>query len=110
MATARLKLGEKVFAAAWAEGRNMSPEQALSAQKPSPDLLSTSPATYPGGLTAREVEVLRLLARGLSDKQIAQQLVISRRTVNAHLTSIYGKLQLSSRSAATRYAFEHHLM
>ncbi|TMC89980.1 MAG: response regulator transcription factor, partial [Chloroflexi bacterium] len=43
-------------------------------------------------------------------KQIAQQLVISRRTVNAHLTSIYGKLQLSSRSAATRYAFEHHLL
>ncbi len=110
MAAARLKLGEKVFAAAWAEGRNMSPEQALSAQRPSPDLPSTSPATYPGGLTAREVEVLRLLARGLSDKQIAQQLVISRRTVNAHLTSIYGKLQLSSRSAATRYAFEHHLM
>ena len=110
VATARLKLGEKVFAAAWAEGRNMSPEQALSAQKPSPDLLSTSPATYPGGLTAREVEVLRLLAKGLSDKQIAQQLVISRRTVNAHLTSIYGKLQLSSRSAATRYAFEHHLV
>ncbi len=110
VAAARLKLGEKVFAAAWAEGRNMSPEQALSAQRPLPALPSTSPATYPGGLTAREVEVLRLLARGLSDKQIAQQLVISRRTVNAHLTSIYGKLQLSSRSAATRYAFEHHLV
>ena len=110
VAAARLKLGEKVFAAAWAEGRTMSPEQALAAQRPSPALPSTSPATYPGGLTAREVEVLRLLARGLTDKQIAQQLVISRRTVNAHLTSIYGKLQLSSRSAATRYAFEHHLV
>jgi DNA-binding NarL/FixJ family response regulator len=69
-----------------------------------------SPATYPGGLTAREVEVLRLVARGLTDTQVAQQLVISRRTVNAHLTSIYGKLQISSRSAATRYALEHHLV
>ena len=69
-----------------------------------------SPATYPGGLTAREVEVLRLVARGLTDTQVAQQLVISRRTVNAHLTTIYGKLQISSRSAATRYALEHHLL
>ena len=69
-----------------------------------------SPATYPGGLTAREVEVLRLVARGLTDTQVAQQLVISRRTVNAHLTSIYGKLQISSRSAATRYALEHYLV
>jgi DNA-binding CsgD family transcriptional regulator/tetratricopeptide (TPR) repeat protein len=110
VSTTRLKLGEKVFAATWAEGRTMSPEQALAAQRHSPALPSTSPATYPGGLTAREVDVLRLLARGLTDKQIAQQLVISRRTVNAHLTSIYGKLQLSSRSAATRYAFEHHLV
>jgi predicted ATPase/DNA-binding CsgD family transcriptional regulator len=110
VAAARLKLGEKVFAAAWAEGRTMSPEQALAAQRPSPALPSTSPAIYPGGLSTREVEVLRLLAKGLTDKQIAQQLVISRRTVNAHLTSIYGKLQLSSRSAATRYAFEHHLV
>jgi DNA-binding CsgD family transcriptional regulator len=109
VAVARLKLGEKVFAAAWIEGRTMSPEQALSAQRPSPALPATSPAAYPGGLTAREVEVLRLLARGLTDTQIAQQLVISRRTVNAHLTSIYGKLHVSSRSAATRYALEHHL-
>jgi LuxR family transcriptional regulator, maltose regulon positive regulatory protein len=61
------------------------------------------------GLTAREVEVLRLLASGLTDAQIAEQLVISPRTVNAHLTSIYRKIAVSSRSAATRYALEHHL-
>lgn len=109
LAVARLKLGERVFASVWAEGRTMSPEQALAAKGPSPALPSMLPATYPGGLTTREVEVLRLLARGLTDKQIAQQLVISRRTVNAHLTSIYGKLDISSRSAATRYALEHHL-
>jgi LuxR family maltose regulon positive regulatory protein len=61
------------------------------------------------GLTAREVEVLRLLAAGLTDAQIAGQLVISSRTVNAHLTSIYHKIAVSSRAAATRYAIEHHL-
>jgi LuxR family transcriptional regulator, maltose regulon positive regulatory protein len=61
------------------------------------------------GLTAREVEVLRLIAAGLTDAQIAEQLVISPRTVNAHLTSIYRKIAVSSRAAATRYAIEHHL-
>jgi LuxR family transcriptional regulator, maltose regulon positive regulatory protein len=60
-------------------------------------------------LTAREVEVLRLLATGLTDAHIAGQLVISPRTVNVHLTSIYRKIAVSSRAAATRYALEHHL-
>ena len=68
-----------------------------------------SPA-YPGGLTAREVEVLRLVAQGLTDAQVAEKLVISRRTVNWYLTSIYNKIQVSSRSAATRYAIEHQLV
>ncbi len=62
------------------------------------------------GLTAREVEVLRLVAQGLSDAQVAEQLVISPRTVNWHLTSIYSKLGVSSRAAATRYAIEHRLI
>jgi DNA-binding NarL/FixJ family response regulator len=61
-------------------------------------------------LTAREVEVLRLLAQGLTYAQIAEQLVISQRTVNGHVTSIYGKLGVSSRAAATRYANHHHLL
>jgi DNA-binding NarL/FixJ family response regulator len=69
-----------------------------------------SSPTYSPGLTAREVEVLRLVALGLTDAQIAEQLVISPRTVNNHLTSIYSKIQVSSRSAATRYALEHHLV
>jgi predicted ATPase/DNA-binding CsgD family transcriptional regulator len=60
-------------------------------------------------LTAREVEVLRLLAMGLSNSQIAERLVLSPHTVNGHIQSIYGKLGLNSRSAATRYALEHHL-
>ena len=60
-------------------------------------------------LTAREIEVLRLLALGLSNKQIAERLVISPHTVNGHIHSIFGKLALNSRSAATRYALEHQL-
>jgi DNA-binding CsgD family transcriptional regulator/tetratricopeptide (TPR) repeat protein len=62
-----------------------------------------------GGLTQREREVLRYVARGLTDIQVAEQLVISPRTVNSHLNSIYSKLGITSRSAATRYAIEHDL-
>jgi predicted ATPase/DNA-binding CsgD family transcriptional regulator len=68
-----------------------------------------SPVNYPAGLTAREVEVLRLVAQGLTDAQVAEQLILSRRTVSTHLTSIYGKLQVTSRSAATRFAIENGL-
>jgi len=121
IAAARSQLGDKTFAAAWTEGRTMTPEQALAAKAPVtlPQSLSAKQssippakptATYPDGLTAREVEVLRLLAQGLTDAQIAEQLVISPRTVNNHLTSIYQKIQVSSRSAATRYAVDQHLV
>jgi DNA-binding CsgD family transcriptional regulator len=121
VADVRTNLGEKASAVAWAEGRAMTPEQALAARGPItlPQPLPTTPsstppvkpaAAYPDGLTAREVEVLRLLARGMTDTQIAEHLVISPRTVNNHLTSIYSKIQVSSRSAATRYAMEHQLV
>jgi DNA-binding NarL/FixJ family response regulator len=121
VATARTQLGEKAFAAAWAEGRTLTPEQALNAQGlvTMPTTAPVGPSsvphtrkvpTYPAGLTTREVEVLRLVAQGLTDAQVAEQLVISPRTVNWHLTSIYSKLGVSSRSAATRYAIEHHLV
>lgn len=62
------------------------------------------------GLTAREVEVPRLLAQELTYAQIAEQQFISRRTVNGHATSIYGKLGVTSRAAATRFAPDHHLV
>jgi ATP/maltotriose-dependent transcriptional regulator MalT len=120
VAQAQAALGERAFRAAWAEGRLMTPEQALDAQEkemtptsmragplPTPAMKS---ATFPAGLTAREVEVLRLLAQGRTDAQIAEHLVISPRTVNRHTTSLYSKLGVSSRSAATRYAIEHHLL
>lgn len=51
-----------------------------------------------------------MLAQGLTYAQIAEELVISRRTVNGHATSIYGKLGVTSRAAATRFAAEHHIV
>lgn len=61
-------------------------------------------------LTSREADVLRLLVQGLTYVQIAEQLVISPRTVDAHLRTIYGKLGVRSRHEATRLATEHHLV
>jgi DNA-binding NarL/FixJ family response regulator len=61
-------------------------------------------------LTRREQEVLSLLTMGLTNAQIAERLVVSLSTVNTHVRSIYIKLEVTSRSAATRYAIEHHLV
>lgn len=66
-------------------------------------------AAYPAGLTPREVEVLRLVADGLTDAQVAERLFLSPRTVSQHLRSIYNKLGVSSRAAATRFALENRL-
>jgi len=117
VANVRIMLGEQAFRMAWTEGRNMTPEQALAAREgpegatSMPQLPSaTQSPSYPAGLTAREVEVLRLIAQGWTDAQIAEHLVISPRTVNRHTTSLYSKLNVSSRAAATRYAIEHHVL
>ncbi len=64
---------------------------------------------YPDGLSAREVEVLRLVATGCSNAQVAERLYLSPRTVDQHLRSIYGKLGVTSRTAATRFALDHGL-
>lgn len=116
----REELGQEAFAAAWLQGQAMSPEQIFAeAEAPAqPTSASSAPQTnrastvpaFPADLSAREVEVLRLLSLGWSDARIAEHLVISPRTVNRHTTSIYSKLGVSSRSAATRYAIEHHLV
>ncbi|HEU0001925.1 MAG TPA: tetratricopeptide repeat protein [Ktedonobacteraceae bacterium] len=115
VSAARAQLGERAFAAAWSEGRSMTAEQAQAAkgqkQTPVPASPTAEPSstTYPDRLTAREVEVLRLLASGLTDLKIAERLVLSPRTVHTHISSIYIKLGITSRSAATRYAIEHDL-
>jgi DNA-binding NarL/FixJ family response regulator len=62
------------------------------------------------GLTARELEVLRLIAAGRTNKAIAAELILSERTVERHVSNIFAKLGLSSRSAATAFAYEHELV
>ena len=124
VALVRTKLGEPAFfAQAMAKGRAMTAEQVLAVpesrlsstqQEVQSAPVSSSPSpkrasAYPAGLTAREVEVLRHVAQGLTDAQVAEQLVVSHRTVTTHLTSIYNKLGINSRVAATRFAVEHQL-
>ena len=121
VAAARARLGEQAFHAAWDQGRAMTLEQVLAAPgraEVSTPTLAGQPLVitgkqlprYPAGLTVREVEVLALVAQGLTDAQVAERLVISPRTVNTHLTSIYNKLGVDSRTAASRFAIEKRLV
>jgi DNA-binding CsgD family transcriptional regulator len=72
-------------------------------------IVSPRPTRRPAGLTQREVEVLCLIADGRANKEIAAQLNLSAKTVSRHLTNIYNKIGVTSRAAATAFAFEHHL-
>ncbi|HEX6739191.1 MAG TPA: LuxR C-terminal-related transcriptional regulator, partial [Vicinamibacteria bacterium] len=120
LAAARARLGGAAWAAAWAAGRALSPEQAAALalaptpmEEPGQTAASASrpapPPRYPTGLTAREVEVLRLVAEGLTNAQVAARLFLSPRTVDRHLGSIYGKLGVATRTAAATFAIEHGL-
>jgi DNA-binding CsgD family transcriptional regulator len=67
-------------------------------------------AVYPDRLSSREVEVLQLVARGRSNQQIADELVLSAKTVARHMSNIFGKIGVENRSGATAYAFEKGLI
>jgi DNA-binding NarL/FixJ family response regulator len=73
-------------------------------------LLPAELAARGSPLTPRELEVLRLIAAGHSNRAIAESLVLSEKTVARHVSNIFARLGLSSRSAATAYAYEHHLV
>ena len=114
----RGNLGQADFAAAWEAGSALSREAVIAeALALAEQLASSEPAavrngmasSYPSGLSDREVEVLRLVAAGLTNAQVAERLFISPRTVNAHLNRIYGKLSVSGRGAAIRFAADHGL-
>ena len=64
---------------------------------------------WPAGLTTREVEVLRLVACGLSNKDIAQRMVISRKTAGSHIEHVYSKIGCSNRAQASLFAMKHGL-
>ena len=115
----RSRLGAAMWEEAVAEGGAMGLDRAMAYalpnEKPSKHLspVSSGPSVstpeYPAGLSPREVEVLRLVVEGLTNAQAAKELYLSPRTIETHLTSIYQKLGVSSRGAATRFALEHGL-
>ena len=116
-ARARMRYGEAVRAAGDEDGARLELQTALAAFErlgAAPDAARTVAllpglARLPGGLTRREAEVLRLVAAGRSNRDIAAELVISEHTVARHLQNMFAKLGVSSRSAATAFAFEHDL-
>jgi non-specific serine/threonine protein kinase len=117
LAQARQALGEEAYAAAWEEGRVMSIEESIaealamevrSTTLPAPVTTSQS-HPHPAGLTATEVQVLRLVARGHTTREIAAELVVAVSTVDRHLTHIYGKLGVRNRAAATAFALQQGL-
>ena len=128
VAAAQAALAPAAWEAAWAAGHRLSLDAAIAlAGEPLPvggqvlgirgqdtgdraRLVPTVRGPSPADdLTGREREVLRLLAAGLTDNAIAAHLSLSPRTVQTHVRSIYSKLDLTTRSAATRYALEHEL-
>jgi predicted ATPase/DNA-binding CsgD family transcriptional regulator len=107
----RSRLGEAGFEVAWAEGRQMTAEESIAyalERVDSPDEQPSSP--YPADLSAREVDVLRLVAGGMTNAAIAKELFISPRTVNAHMGSVYNKIGTNTRAEAARFALEHGLL
>lgn len=114
MTEVRARLSATAFDGAWAAGQALPMREAITegfsiaalAKSRFPD---NGFSSFPAGLTPREVEVLRFVAQGLTNSQIAIQLAVSAGTVNAHLTNLYRKLNTSSRAVATRFAVEHGL-
>ncbi|MDP9368759.1 MAG: response regulator transcription factor, partial [Chloroflexota bacterium] len=111
---ARQALGDAAFAREWAAGQKVPLEVAVAEASALGETLAAEPPpspapAYPSGLSEREVEVLRLVAQGLTNAEIGERLYLSPRTVGAHVYNIYRKVGVSSRAAATRFAAEHGL-
>jgi DNA-binding CsgD family transcriptional regulator len=73
-------------------------------------LVARTKSVRPHGLTERELQVLRLVASGKSNKAIAAELFLSEKTIDRHLSNIFGKIDVSSRTAATAFAYSHKLL
>jgi predicted ATPase/DNA-binding CsgD family transcriptional regulator len=99
-ASVRRRLGERAWSETYEEGRKLNSEQALRVAEGAVSALEEELQRRSSGLTAREIDVLQLVADGLSNAEIADRLVLSERTVHAHLRSIFDKLGVNSRTAA----------
>ena len=111
-AALQTKLGPSREAATFATGNALSLGDAVNlalSEMPAIEESAVRAPKYPMGLTKREVDVLRLVARGLTDAEIAESLIISPNTVHAHIHSIYGKLGVASRAGAIRFALDVRL-
>jgi ATP/maltotriose-dependent transcriptional regulator MalT len=104
------QLKESAWSANYEAGAELTPAQATDEAVLHVLELSAVARAQRAGITGREREVLRALALGLSNAQIAAQLVVSQRTVHAHVRSIFGKLEVSSRTAAARRAAQLNLV
>lgn len=115
IARVRDQLGERAFEAAWAEGSNMSLDQAVAhatsdADAPPIHLARSDTASEPpGGLTRRELDVALLIADGKSNREIADTLVITERTVEGHVSNILSKLSFRSRTQVSIWVNENRL-
>ncbi len=92
----------------------MTPEQVLAISKqevaqPPAAIAVISSSSYPAGLTTREVQVLRLVVRGLTNLEIAEELGLSEKTIAHHLTHIFNKTTSENRASAAAYAIRHGL-
>lgn len=110
LASVKAQLGEKQFTQLYKKGQGLSLADASQLVQTQGFKEKGRDIEQLNQLTKREIEILRLVAQGLSDTQVAERLVLSPRTVNAHLTSIYQKLAVNSRAAATRFAIEMGLV
>ncbi|MEA2574837.1 MAG: hypothetical protein QOH93_2135 [Chloroflexia bacterium] len=102
-------LGERAFNSAWGKGRKLRVAEVLAEYRGTAVAEATE-SQPPAGMTPREIEVLRLIAAGMTNSEAADALTVSPHTVNMHLRSIYGKLGVTSRSAATRFAVANNLV
>ncbi len=115
-ATGRTLLGQALRTAGDEKGATESFEAAarlfdqIGARLDAHEVLSDSKPPLPAGLTEREVEVLRLVASGLTNNEIATELFLSPKTVSRHLSNIFTKIGVSSRASATVFAIEHNFL
>jgi len=113
--SARAQLGEEEFEQARREGRDMTLDQAIElANRPMevvmiPSSQRRAGKEIPGGLTAREFEITSLVARGLSNEEIARLLVLSERTVEMHVSNALHRQGLTNRTQLTAWAVQHGL-